>query len=470
MSKEDNNKDDNKIFDDDPLSSDLMLLTKREQIPISLCRIKEPIIVSCFKSAYSEDRRVFHNHNNEHYNPHFQPEDAFLVDAIFYDAQLSNQLIAVLDVFTTLSSRANYTFEAEFNKRVIDMFADLEKKFAAEERNKALAEGRIEFETPASPNSKKKKEKVEYIEPFELRILPILHCGIYKTGENTRVNVCVSRGNSAALWVTTPNNSPSVSPTSSPARSPLNTRDGIREITSPNTSSSRAGNRSPSDNNKPVSRVDKTRNSFTNSISPPLSRGGENISRGDTLRLSSSSLDEFGFASQPFMARKIPSQNSKAKHMKMTQVVLESRNISSRNMFKWATQVYATLVALARNYITFNGELTINDILLISDKSVLQSLRESQLKVTGPKDVIEKTDPNAPKKKMNKAEKQRILKEKRKVKAFIKAEEEEIINLKTSRFNRDAWIDPHFCLSKLGIYTKYYITYTILLLLLSLLL
>lgn len=435
MSRKDNdnsnkdNQDDKKIFDDDPLSSDLLLLMKREQIPISLCRIKEPVIVSCFKSAYSEDRRVFHNDNTEHYNPHFQPEDAFLVDSIFYDAPLSNQLIAILDVFSTVSSRANYTCEAEFNKRVIEMFADLEKKFAAEERSKALAEGRIEFETPSSPTTKKKKEKVEYIEPFELRILPILHCGIYKIGDSTRVNVCVSRGNSAALWANTPNNSPSVSPTSSPAHSPLHTRDGTRDITSPNAST------------RTASRGDKTRNSFSN----------ENVSRGDSIRLSSSSLEEFGFASQPFMARKIPPQNAKAKHMKMTQVVLESRNISSRNMFKWATQVYATLIALSRNYITFNGELTISDILLIADKSVLQSLRESQLKVTGPKDVIEKVDPNAPKKKINKAEKQRILKEKRKVKAFMKAEEEEIVNLKGSRFNRDAWIDPHFCLSKLGI-------------------
>jgi hypothetical protein len=140
--------------------------------------------------------------------------------------------------------------------------------------------------------------------------------------------------------------------------------------------------------------------------------------------------------------------------MNMTQALLESRNVSSRNMLKWATQIYSTLIALARNYISFNGEVTISDILLIPDKCVLQSLRESQLKVTGPRDVLDKVDPNAPKRKMNKAEKQRILKEKRKVKAFIKAEEEEIVKIKESRFDRDAWIDPDFCLSRLGTIQK----------------
>ena len=432
---------------DDPLSSDFMLLMNREQIPVSLCRIKEPIIVSVFKSAYSEDRTIFKDNNQQHYNPHFQPEDAFLVDAVFYDAPISNQLIGVLDIFTTLSSRASYTCEAEFNKRVMDMFADLEKKFAAEERVKALAEGRVEFETPASPTTKKKKEKVEYIEPFELRILPVVHCSLFKSGEITHVNVCVSRGSSAALWTTTPNNSPTVSQTSSPARSPprspLHSRDGELGAFSP--PASREGR---VDNNKSSSRGNRDNNS------PPGSRGrSATVSRGE-VRLDSSSLDEFGFATQPFNARRVPPKDYKAKTMKLTQVLLEARNVSSRNMLKWTTQVYATLIALARNYITFNGELTVSDILLIPDKSVLQSLRESQLKVTGPRDVIEKVDPNAPKRKLNKAEKQRILKEKRKVKAFIRAEEEEIVKVKDSRLDRDAWIDPHFCLSKLGTVQK----------------
>lgn len=441
-------------IDDDPLTSDLMILMNREKIPVSLVRIKEPIIVSVFKSAYSEDRQIFKENNQQHYNPHFQPEDAFLVDAVFYDAPISSQLIGILDIFTTLSGRANYTNEAEFNKRVIVMFADLEKKFAAEERAKALAEGRIEFDTPASPtDKKKKKEKVVYIEPFELRILPIVHCAVFKSGENNHVNICVSRGSSAALWTTTPNNSPSISPSSSPARSPLHTREGgSRNMNNISPPSSREGR----DNNRTISRGDGIRNSFSNSISPPGSRERGSMSpspsRGDKLRLSSGLLDEFGFASQPFHARKIPPKDYKAKSMKMTQVLLEARNVSSRNMLKWTTQIYATLIALARNYITFNGELTINDIILIPDKSVLQSLRESQLKATGPRDVLDKDkgDVNAPKKRMNKAEKERILKEKRKVKAFIKAEEEEITKIKESRFERDAWIDPHFCLSKFG--------------------
>ena len=444
------------VIDDDPLSNDLMHLMNREKIPISLIRIKEPIVVSVFKSAYSEDRKVFKDNNQQHYNPHFQPEDAFLVNSIFYDAPISNQLIGILDIFTTVSSRANYTCEAEFNKRVMEMFADLEKQFAAEERAKALAEGRVEFDTPASPNNKKKKEKVEYIEPFELRILPIVHCSLFKIGENNHVNVCVSRGSSAALWATTPNNSPSISPTSSPARSPLHTRDGLRNTMDSNVSPPRSSE--GCDRNKTVSRGDGTRTSLSNSISPPESRErgrmSPTVSRDDKLRLSSGLLDEFGFATQPFHARKIPPKDYNAKAMKLTQVVLESRNVSSRNMLKWTTQIYSTLIALARNYITFNGEVTINDIILIPDKCVLQSLRESQLKVTGPHDVLDKIDPNAPKKKLNKAEKQRILKEKRKVKAYIKAEEEEIMKIKDSRYDRDAWIDPDFCLSKLGTIQK----------------
>lgn len=444
------------VTDDDPLSNDLMHLMNREKIPISLIRIKEPIIVSVFKSAYSEDRRVFKENNQQHYNPHFQPEDAFLVNSMFYDAPISNQLIGILDIFTTVSSRANYTCEAEFNKRVMEMFADLEKQFAAEERAKALAEGRVEFDTPASPNNKKKKEKVEYIEPFELRILPIVHCSLFKNGEKNHVNICVSRGSSAALWATTPNNSPSISPTSSPARSPLHTRDGLRNNMDNNVSPPRS--REGHDRNKTISRGDGTRTSLSNSISPPGSREtgrmSPTISRDDKLRLSSNSLDEFGFATQPFHIRKIPPKDYNAKVMKLTQVVIESRNVSSRNILKWTTQIYSTLIALARNYITFNGEITINDIILIPDKCVLQSLRESQLKVTGPHDIIEKNDLNTPKKKLNKIEKQRILKEKRKVKAYIKAEEEEIIKIKDSRYDRDAWIDPDFCLSKLGIIQK----------------